>query len=136
MPILLHMKPVQSGKWEGEVYNAQNGKTYDSEISLAGPDKLRIEGCVLGFLCGGETWDRYKTAAVEPPKGNAGLRPPVEPRGNAGMKRQPPPQPSSRQHNTAAPGRMQGNTSGAPARQQEEGVDVCLSVNQPRGVSP
>ena len=61
--ILLNMKPTRPGLWQGEVYNAENGKTYDSKISLASPDVLRIEGCVLGFLCGGENWTRVK---VEP----------------------------------------------------------------------
>src|SRR5262252_9340008 len=59
--ILLAMKPTKPGLWQGEVYNPENGKTYDSRISLASPDVLRIEGCVLGFLCGGENWTRIKT---------------------------------------------------------------------------
>jgi uncharacterized protein (DUF2147 family) len=64
--ILLAMKPTKPGLWQGEVYNAENGKTYDSRISLTSPDVLRIEGCVLGFLCGGENWTRVKTAEVVP----------------------------------------------------------------------
>src|SRR5579864_369613 len=47
LPILLGMKPAQ-GQWDGEVYNAENGKTYTSHISLVSPDVLKIEGCVLG----------------------------------------------------------------------------------------
>ena len=58
LPILLNMQQKQPDRWDGEVYNAQNGKTYDSHISLVNPDTLRIEGCVLGFLCGGENWTR------------------------------------------------------------------------------
>jgi uncharacterized protein (DUF2147 family) len=58
--ILRAMKPTKPGLWQGEVYNPENGKTYDSRISLASPDVLRIEGCVLGFLCGGENWTRIK----------------------------------------------------------------------------
>jgi len=64
--VLLAMKPTKPGLWQGEVYNAENGKTYDSRISLISPDVLRIEGCVLGFLCGGENWTRVKTAEVVP----------------------------------------------------------------------
>jgi len=64
--ILLAMKPTKPGLWQGEVYNAENGKTYDSRISLISPDVLRIEGCVLGFLCGGENWTRVKAAEVVP----------------------------------------------------------------------
>jgi hypothetical protein len=60
MPVLLDMKkdPDEQNKWSGKVYNAKDGKTYDSTITLETPNKLEIEGCVLGFLCGGETWTR------------------------------------------------------------------------------
>ena len=66
MPILLDMKPTRPGLWQGEVYNAENGKTYNSKISLASADVLRIEGCVLGFLCGGENWTRVKAGDAAP----------------------------------------------------------------------
>lgn len=66
MPILLDMKPVNATKWGGEVYNAQNGKTYKASITSLSPDSLRIEGCVLGgIFCGGEKWTRV--AAPPPP---------------------------------------------------------------------
>jgi len=45
------------GRWSGLIYNADDGKTYESHVSLAGPNQLRVEGCV-GVLCGGETWTR------------------------------------------------------------------------------
>jgi len=64
--ILLAMKPARPGLWQGQVYNPENGKTYDSRISLTSPDVLRIEGCVLGFLCGGEDWTRIKATEVVP----------------------------------------------------------------------
>ena len=59
MPILLNMKKTpDTDQWEGEVYNAKDGQTYSSTIHPTGPDQLEIKGCVLGFLCGGETWTR------------------------------------------------------------------------------
>ena len=59
MPILLDMKKTQGGdQWEGQVYNAKDGQTYTSKIKPVGRDQLEIQGCVLGFLCGGETWTR------------------------------------------------------------------------------
>jgi uncharacterized protein (DUF2147 family) len=59
MPILLDMKKKPGvDQWEGEVYNAKDGQTYSSTIQPTGPDQLEIKGCVLGFLCGGETWTR------------------------------------------------------------------------------
>jgi uncharacterized protein (DUF2147 family) len=51
------MQPVAAGKWSGQIYNADDGSTYASSISVTGPDILRVEGCV-GALCGGETWTR------------------------------------------------------------------------------
>jgi uncharacterized protein (DUF2147 family) len=59
MPILIDMKKKPgTDQWEGEVYNAKDGKTYSSTIKPIGSDRLEIQGCVLGFLCGGETWTR------------------------------------------------------------------------------
>jgi uncharacterized protein (DUF2147 family) len=59
MPILLNMKKkAGADSWEGQVYNAKDGQTYASSITPHGSDQLEIQGCVLGFLCGGETWTR------------------------------------------------------------------------------
>ncbi len=59
MPILLSMKKKPgTDAWEGQVYNAKDGQTYASTIKPIGEDQLEIQGCVLGFLCGGETWTR------------------------------------------------------------------------------
>ena len=59
MPILLEMKKKAGvDQWEGEVYNAKDGKIYSSTIKPVGTDQLEIQGCLLGFLCGGETWNR------------------------------------------------------------------------------
>jgi uncharacterized protein (DUF2147 family) len=75
MPIILGMQPVQPNRWEGEIYNAENGKTYQGRIILTSSDVLRIEGCVLGFLCGGQNWTRVK---VEPQTTSAAPRRPGE----------------------------------------------------------
>jgi uncharacterized protein (DUF2147 family) len=59
MPILLDMKKSAGvDSWEGQVYNAKDGQTYSSSITPTDADHLEIKGCVLGFLCGGETWTR------------------------------------------------------------------------------
>jgi uncharacterized protein (DUF2147 family) len=59
MSILINMKKkAGADQWEGQVYNAKDGKLYDSTITPSGSDRLEIRGCVLGFLCGGETWTR------------------------------------------------------------------------------
>lgn len=67
MPILLGMtqstKPYQ---WDGEIYNSQDGRTYTAHIAMTGPDTLRVEGCVLRILCGGENWTRVAPPAPPP----------------------------------------------------------------------
>jgi len=58
MPILIDMKKAGVDQWEGQVYNAKDGQSYSSTIKPVSPDQMEIQGCVLGFLCGGETWTR------------------------------------------------------------------------------
>jgi uncharacterized protein (DUF2147 family) len=59
MPILIDMKKKPGvDQWEGQVYNAKDGQFYSSTIKPVSSDQLEIQGCVLGFLCGGETWTR------------------------------------------------------------------------------
>jgi uncharacterized protein (DUF2147 family) len=59
MPILIDMKKkAGADAWEGQVYNAKDGQFYSSTIKPIGSDQMEIQGCVLGFLCGGETWTR------------------------------------------------------------------------------
>jgi len=57
LPLFKGMRPSGSNKWSGQIYNADNGKSYASKISVSGPAALRVEGCI-GALCGGETWTR------------------------------------------------------------------------------
>jgi uncharacterized protein (DUF2147 family) len=52
------MKSVTERKWSGRIYNADNGKTYSSDVTLAAPRKLEVRGCVMAVLCGGETWTK------------------------------------------------------------------------------
>ena len=51
------MHPAGPGKWSGQIYNADDGSSYASNVSVTSANTLRVEGCV-GALCGGETWTR------------------------------------------------------------------------------
>lgn len=53
------IRPDGPNKWSGRIYNADDGQSYTSHISVSGPDTLKVEGCV-GSLCGGETWTRAR----------------------------------------------------------------------------
>jgi uncharacterized protein (DUF2147 family) len=72
LPVLLAMKQTQPHHGEGKIYNSENGKTYSGSITLKSPDVLRVEGCVLGFLCGGKDWKRVSpdqdTSNTSPPQ--------------------------------------------------------------------
>ncbi len=58
VPIILGMKAEGTDKWSGSIYNSAFGQTVKGSIALTSADTLRITGCVLGLLCGGEDWTR------------------------------------------------------------------------------
>jgi len=126
MPILIDMKKKTGvDQWEGQVYNGKDGKHYSSTIKPVGSDKLEIQGCVLGFLCGGETWTRVgppipsspsNSMAKGPPKATNGIKTtglpgqPAQPKTVA-----PPPAPKttgSTGSKTGAPGQKTAAASG------------------------
>ena len=117
MPILLAMKKKPGvDAWEGQVYNAKDGQTYSSTIKPVGNDQLEIQGCVLGFLCGGETWTR-----VGPPISSS----PANSMAKGAAK------PAPAQPQAAAPA-SPPKASGSPAQKQAAGQpkdsvgDICL----------
>jgi uncharacterized protein (DUF2147 family) len=57
LPLFSGMQSTGPNRWSGQIYNADDGSTYASNISLTGPDTLKVEGC-MGALCGGENWTR------------------------------------------------------------------------------
>jgi len=57
LPLFSGMPSAGPDKWSGQIYNADDGSNYASNIALTGADAMRVEGC-LGTLCGGETWTR------------------------------------------------------------------------------
>ena len=57
--IVLGMKPAGTDKWSGQVYNAEDGKTYSGNITMQNARSLKLEGCVLGgLICKGQVWTR------------------------------------------------------------------------------
>jgi uncharacterized protein (DUF2147 family) len=115
MPILLGMAPSQydKNKWEGEIYNSEDGHTYSANISLPDPSTLKVQGCFLGFLCGGENWSRADTA--ETPTGTSGQKSAVKP-------------PATRKTTGTRPG-------SADKTATESNEEVCLRVAGPPGLT-
>jgi uncharacterized protein (DUF2147 family) len=57
--IVIDMKPDSADKWKGQVYNAEDGKTYAGSITLVDAKTLTLQGCALGGLvCKNRTWTR------------------------------------------------------------------------------
>jgi uncharacterized protein (DUF2147 family) len=54
------MKPSSTPQsWEGDVYNAEDGKTYSGSFTLTGANTAQLKGCVLGgLICKAQTWTR------------------------------------------------------------------------------
>ena len=62
--ILIGMKPAGDDRWEGNVYNPRDGKTYTAKMAMLRSGQLEIKGCMMGIFCGGENWTRL---AQDPP---------------------------------------------------------------------
>ena len=58
--VVLGMKPSgTANKWSGQVYNAEDGKTYSGSLTLQDANTIKLEGCILGGLvCKAATWTR------------------------------------------------------------------------------
>lgn len=131
MPILLGMQQTKRNEWSGDIYNSQDGRTYSAHISMLDPNTLKVQGCVLGFLCGGENWTRV----MQQPNMNAA---PAHPTGSAPRAGMPSPRaksgaPSSRSSNIRprAPTPPPTDTENTPPSD----ADVCLGIADASGLS-
>lgn len=79
--IMLGLSPNRDSRYEGRIYNAEDGKAYDVTVWLAGPGDLKVKGCLL-FFCKTESWTRAAgTEAGQltgPTGGSGGPRPDPE----------------------------------------------------------
>jgi len=55
LQLFIDMRPASPNSWSGQIYNADDGRTYDSTVAQSDTNHLQVRGCV-GPLCGGETW--------------------------------------------------------------------------------
>jgi len=44
----------------GKIYNAEDGKTYTADVTPAGPNALKLRGCVFKPFCKTQTWTRVR----------------------------------------------------------------------------
>ena len=50
LSILIGMKPAGQGKWQGAIYNPDDGKVYSGTLRHSG-DSIKLKGCVAGIFC-------------------------------------------------------------------------------------
>ncbi|WP_275183992.1 DUF2147 domain-containing protein [Bradyrhizobium sp. CSA112] len=55
--LFVGMQEAGPNKWSGKIYNADDGQTYASSVTLLPSGNLNVRGCV-GTLCAGEEWTR------------------------------------------------------------------------------
>ncbi|HVJ01846.1 MAG TPA: DUF2147 domain-containing protein [Sphingomonas sp.] len=58
LQILGGFRQEGQGWYGGKIYNAEDGKTYSAEITLAGANQLKLRGCVFKPFCKTQTWTR------------------------------------------------------------------------------
>ena len=58
MPLVTELKPDDDDVYSGEIYNAENGKSYDVTFKVEKPSDLHVKGCMLSVLCGSQHWSR------------------------------------------------------------------------------
>lgn len=59
--IVLGMKPNGTDKWAGQVYNAEDGKTYSGYLTRTSASELKLQGCVMGgLICKSQAWTRTR----------------------------------------------------------------------------
>jgi uncharacterized protein (DUF2147 family) len=61
LSLLKHFRQTASGDLiEGQIYNPENGRTYNASLSLRSPEVLEVKGCLL-FVCDTQVWRRVES---------------------------------------------------------------------------
>jgi uncharacterized protein (DUF2147 family) len=60
IPIVLSMKPSGTAdRWDGQVYNAEDGNTYSGSFIMTSATSAQLKGCVMGgLICKTQIWAR------------------------------------------------------------------------------
>lgn len=66
LKILSDFVPAEDGTWQGQIFNRENGKTYDCIMSLEAADQLKLRAYVGTPLLGKtQIWRRVPVAAKQ-----------------------------------------------------------------------
>ena len=56
--LLMGLKPTSEDRFEGDIYNAEDGKRYSVSLWRESSDRLKLKGCMLKLLCSTQTWQQ------------------------------------------------------------------------------
>ena len=60
------MLPDSTARWSGgRLYNPEDGRDYKGSLTLAGTNRLNVDGCVL-FICKSQAWRRADSERCPP----------------------------------------------------------------------
>ncbi len=59
--LILGLKLTADGRFEGQIYNAENGKSYEISLRREATD-LKVKGCMLSVFCATQTWTQTTNA--------------------------------------------------------------------------
>lgn len=57
LAVLSDMKPTGDNSWAGNIYNADDGRTYSATMTLSG-STMKLKGCVAGIFCKTNTFKK------------------------------------------------------------------------------
>lgn len=63
--VLVILTQTPNGIYEGQIYNALDGQTYEGRFEVIDRDTLKLSGCVLfGVVCRSENWVRVSNSTA------------------------------------------------------------------------
>jgi uncharacterized protein (DUF2147 family) len=57
---IMQIHPAENDEFRGWVYDPKSGHTYRVVVRMRPGDHLSLTGCLIGPLCGGQSWDRAR----------------------------------------------------------------------------
>jgi uncharacterized protein (DUF2147 family) len=62
--LLMGLEATPDGRFAGDIYNAEDGKSYSVSLWRESSDRLKLKGCLIKLLCQTQTWQQ--TLDVQP----------------------------------------------------------------------
>lgn len=62
--LIMGLKATPEGRFDGEIYNAEDGKSYAVSLWRESSERMKLKGCLIRFLCQTQTWTQ--TLDVQP----------------------------------------------------------------------